>query len=656
MRRVVWFVVALATWCWSMAELGAQEVQEASAPQENTSSETPPQKPASRLNPVVVTATRTETPLQETAVSVTVIDEQEIQQRQAETVAELLRTVPGVDIVQNGSRGTTTSVFLRGSESDQTLVLIDGVEINSVTLGAADFSTMTTENIDRIEVLRGGGGTLYGSQAIGGVINILSKKGEGTPTFSLSSEGGNGAAHREVLSVSGSHGIVGFSGAVANVDTDGFRAFNDGHRNFTTNGRLDVNLLPQGTLRGFFRYGDAKTGLFNNKNYLGVPDANARQLENSVLAKGEWEHSVSAAFNYRLAAAYVKSNQRFFDDPDAFDPFGSGISRLPTELKIGEAQANYSWQDLSITTVGFEFKDRLAHARSNFSGFRTEFRKSQGNFAYYLQERLRLCDERLFVTGGFRVDDNDDFGTHVTPAWSLAYLIPQTGTKLKGGYAEGFRAPNFNELFFPDFGNPDLGPEESSEWNAGFEQQFGDPRFSIEATYFSRRVKGLIEGVLIDPNNFIFQAQNLGRVEVQGLEVIPLVQLSPHLTLNGHFTFLDFDAKERRLLRRPTKHGAVQVNYQTPLVRGWDDLLNVHGSVRVIGSRDDIDPQLGPRTNPMFARTDVAMSYSLAIRGTVASTVTFYGKIENLFDRDYQEVSGFRSPPLTYVAGMRFTF
>ncbi len=659
MRRVVWCAVALLAWCWPVAELGAQEVHEASASQDNnlTSTEKPPSREtASRLNPVVVTATRTETPLRETAASVTVIDEQEIEQRQAETVAEVLRTVPGVDIVQNGSRGTTTSVFIRGSESDQTLVLVDGVEVNSVTLGAADFSNMTTENIDRIEVRRGGGGTLYGSQAIGGVINILSKKGEGTPTFSVSSEGGNCATHREVMSFSGSHGIVGFSGAIANVDTDGFRTFNDGHRNFTANGRLDVSLLPQGTLRGFLRYGDAKAGLFNNKNYLGVPDLNARQLENSVLAKGEWEHALGSSFTYRFAGAYVKSNQRFFDDPDVFDPFGSGISRIPTELKIGEAQANYSWQNLSVTTAGFEFKDRSAHVRSNFGGFRTEFRKSQGNFAYYLQERLRLCDERLFVTAGFRVDDNDDFGTHVTPAWSLAYLIPQTGTKLKGGYAEGFRAPNFNELFYPDFGNPDLGSEESSEWNAGIEQQLGDPRFSLEATYFSRRVKGLIEGVLVDPDNFIFQAQNLGRVDVQGLEVIPVVQLSSQLTLNGHFTFLDFDTQSGRLLRRPTRHGAVHVNYQTPLVRGWDDVLNLHGSVRVVGDRDDVDPQLGPRTNPMFARTDVAVSYTVALRGAVASSLTFYGKIQNLFDRDYQEVAGFRSPPFTYVAGMRMAF
>jgi vitamin B12 transporter len=661
MRWLQWFVLLCLGVCSAREISWGQQVQEQekAEPPISTSPQHPQPTPATiaQLTPVVVTATRTETPLQETAASVTVIGEEEIQQQQAATVTDVLRNVPGLDFSQNGSRGTTTSVFIRGAESDQTLMLIDGVEVNSVTLGAFDFSNLTTENIERIEVLRGGGGTLYGSQAVGGVINVLSKKGEGAPTASVSSEGGNGATHREVFSFSGSHGVVGFSGAVANVDTDGFHSFNDGHRNFAANARLDAQLLPQGSLRGVFRYGDAKIGLFNNKNYLSIPDPNARQLENFVLAKGEWEQTIGSAFNYRIAGAYVKDNQRFFDEPDQFDAFGSGVSRIPVELKMGEIQANYAWREMSVTTAGFEFKDRSADVQSNFGGFRSTLKKGRNNFAYYLQERLRLLDERLFLTAGFRVDDNEDFGTHVTPSGSIAYLAPRTGTKLKGGFYEGFRAPNFNELFFPNFGNPNLGPEESSEWDVGVEQSLGDPRFSLEATYFSRRVKGLIEGVVIDPANFIFQAQNKGRVDIQGVEVIPTARFSPNFTVSGHFTFLDFDTQDGRLLRRPTRHGAIVLNYQTPVSRGWDDLLNINLGVKVIGDRDDIDPRGGAsRTNPMFARTDVAVSYAFTSLAAPLSRLTIYGKIENLFDRSYQEVLGFRSPPLNYLVGIRATF
>jgi vitamin B12 transporter len=635
--------------------LVAQEAPLLTNPSPGSMTGTPPPL-VSHLEPIVVTATRAETPLKEVSPAVTVITQEDIQDQQAETMAEALRNVPSLDVVQNGSRGTTTSVFIRGAESDQTLVLIDGVEVNSVTLGAFDFSTLTTENVDRIEIVRGGGGTLYGSQAVGGVINIITKKGEGPPTASVSAEGGNGATHREVLSFSGSQGIVGFSGAVAYVDAAGFRPFNDGYRNFATNLRLDGSPIPQGALRGFFRYSGAETGLFNNKNYLGIPDPNARQLDDFVLVKGEWEHAPLDAFSYRVAGAYVKDNQRFFDEPDQFDPVDFTVSRIPIEMKTGEFQGNYSWRELSITTFGFEFEEKSADVRSNSNFGPSAFNKSRTNLAYYLQERLRLLHERLFLTGGFRVDDNEDFGTQVTPSWSLAYLIPETGTKLKGGFAAGFRAPNFNELFFPNFGNPQLGAEESSEWDVGFEQNLWGQRLSLETVYFSRRVKGLIEGLLVSLDPFKFEAQNVGRADIQGVEVIPVLRVLPGLTLSGNFTFLDFATKDGRLLRRPTEQGSVRVTYQRSVLRGTDDLLTFNLNLDVIGDRDDVDPLRGFRTNPMYARTDLAVSYSFPVNILSFSRLTVYSKIQNLFDRHYQEVLGFRSPPLNYLAGICITF
>ena len=634
----------------------AQEAQPLTNPSPAPGVGTPPSPPVSQLEPVVVTATRAETPLKEVSTAVTVITQEDIQQQQAKTVAEALRNVPSLNVAQNGSRGTETSVFIRGASEDQTLVLIDGVEVNSVTLGKFDFANLTTENIERVEIVRGGGGTLYGSQAIGGVINIITKKGEGAPTASVSAEGGNGSTHREALSFSGSRGIVGFSGAVAYVDAGGFRPFNDGYRNFSTSLRLDASLLPQGALRGFLRYSGAEVGLFNNKNYIPVPDPNARQLDDFVLVKGEWEHAPSGAFSYRVAGAYVKDNQRFFDEPDKFDPIDFTVARIPIEMKTGEFQGNYSWRDLSITTFGFEFEEKSADVRSNSNFGPSAFNKSRDNFAYYLQERLRLLHERLFLTAGFRVDDNQDFGTQVTPSWSLVYLIPRSGTKLKGGFTAGFRAPTFNELFFPNFGNPQLGPELSSEWDVGFEQNLWGQRFSVETVYFSRRVKGLIEPVLVDPKNFIFQAQNLGRVDVQGVEVIPVLRLLPGLTLSGSFTFLDFATKDGHLLHRPSEQGTVRVTYQRPILRGTDDLLTFNLNLDVVGDRDDVDPLRGFRTNPMYARTDVAVSYTLPVNFLSFSRLTVYSKISNLFDRSYQEVLGFKSPPLNYLAGFSVTF
>ena len=182
--RAVLYVVLSVSCVLSASSLFAQSA--GPAPPLTSSSSQQGQQHSTPLSPVVVTATRTEVPLAQTSASVTVITNEEIQQQEAAMVEEVLRVVPGLDVVQNGSLGTTSNVFIRGAESDQTLVLIDGVEVNSVTLGSFDFSNLTTDNIDRIEVLRGGGGTLYGSQAIGGVIQIITKKGEGPPTMTIS--------------------------------------------------------------------------------------------------------------------------------------------------------------------------------------------------------------------------------------------------------------------------------------------------------------------------------------------------------------------------------------------------------------------------------------------------------------------------------------
>src|SRR5262245_4974899 len=364
MRNVGLLLVGILYLFCCTSLLVAQEAPPGENPSPGSPTSAPP-TPVSQLEPVVVTATRVETPLKEVAPAVTVVTQEDLQQQQANTIAEALRNVPGVEVEQQGSRGTSTSVFIRGAEPDQTLVLIDGVKVNSVTLGYFDFANLTTDNVDRIEVLRGSGGTLYGSEAVGGVINIITKKGEGPLTANVSAEGGNGATHREALSFSGSQGSVGFSGGASYIDTDGFRPFNDGYHNFSSNLRLDVSPIPQGALRGFFRYSSAEIGLYNNKNYLGVPDPNARQLDDFVRVKGEWEHTPLTSFSYRVAGAYVKDNQRFFDEADQFDPLDFTVARIPIERTIGEAQGNYSWRDLSITTFGFEFEEQSANVRSN---------------------------------------------------------------------------------------------------------------------------------------------------------------------------------------------------------------------------------------------------------------------------------------------------
>src|SRR5262249_60926086 len=197
------------------------------------------------------------------------------QSRQATEAIDMLRDVPGVNVTQSGSIGSTASVFIRGADADQTLTLLDGVEVNSPTLGEFNFGNLTTDNLDRIEVLRGAGGTLYGSEAVGGVVNVFTKRSEGPPRLSLVAEGGNGDTQRYLTGFSGAHGPVRVSGSVSYLSTAGFQPINDDYTQLASSLRVDADLVPHGTLRGFFRYQDAVLGLVNNTNFLSVPDPNA---------------------------------------------------------------------------------------------------------------------------------------------------------------------------------------------------------------------------------------------------------------------------------------------------------------------------------------------------------------------------------------------
>ncbi|MGH7769276.1 MAG: TonB-dependent receptor plug domain-containing protein, partial [Candidatus Binatia bacterium] len=394
---------------------------------------------AQKLPPVVVISTRFETPEENVTTSATVIDEKKIQSRQAETVLELLREVPGVDVVQSGSRGNGTSVFIRGADSDQVLVLIDGVEVNSTTLGSFDFAHLTTENIERIEILRGAGGTLYGSQAIGGVINIITKKGDGSPELTLSAAGGNGWTHRQTATLRGAEGKLGYSLSFGHLQSDGFHRFNDNYDSLSTSARLDYRFTDDAILRGIFHFTKTDTGLFNSNNF--VPgdrgDPNARDELERYLGKLEWEQRITPAWDYRIAGSTFKEREKFSDEVDSCLFFGFPCDSrrrdsFRPKIYTGEFQTNFRPQEWTTTTFGLEYKQRKATTSGGID-------EAVRNLAYYLQEQIQLFDRRLTLTPGVRLEDNQSFGRAWTPAFSTAYHFKETGTKLRAGYAKGFK-------------------------------------------------------------------------------------------------------------------------------------------------------------------------------------------------------------------------
>ena len=288
-----------------------------------------------------------------------------------------------------------------------------------------------------------------------------------------------------------------------------------------------------------------------------------------------------------------KEHDKVSDDVDSCVFFGFPCDSRTRDIfrphiASGEFQTNYRFEDWSTTTFGIQYNRRSASTTGGID-------EAIGNVGYYLQQQFQFLDRSLIMIPGIRLDDNQQFGTAWTPSFSAAYLFKEIGTKLKGGYAKGFRAPTLNELFFPAgfgcpaFGNPNLGPEKSWEINFGVEQNFLAERIKIGGNYFHREVRDLIEGRPIPGDPFgCFRAENVGSARFDGVELTLGIKLFEGLTLNANYTYLDWDTADGTLPRRPHNSGNVILNY-------LQDALNVNLIVNIVGRRDDFQSRLTVR-------------------------------------------------------------
>lgn len=607
------------------------------------------------METMVVSPTRSEQPISTTPSAITVITGQDLERKQVPSVAEALREVPGLTLNESGSRGSNVSILMRGAEADQVLVLVDGVRVNSTTLGSFDFAGLTPENIDRIEVLRGSGGTLYGSEAVGGVIQIFTRKGSGPPRGSISVSGGNAGTDREVAEISGESGIFSFSGSASHVHTDGFKPENDDYENTVVSGRLDADLVPDGTARVMFRVGDSEFGNFFNNNFLAAPDPNARQKDQFDFTRAEWSHALDSALRYRVGFSYAREDQQFDDPADAAETSALHSDFL-SETFTGDANATLTWwETLGESMVGLEYEVQAGDADSlsldpTFGDSRTQFDRDVRNVAGYTLHQLFLDERRLVVTAGVRVDGNQRFGKAVSPSGGASYTLRASGTRLRATYAEGFKAPTLNQLFFPGFGNPDLAAEHSWEADAGFDQPFLADRALVSVNYFHRRVRDLIAGVPQD--NGLFLAENVGRATVDGAEVSLDVEVVSGVRAGGDYTYLDLDASLGGRVRRPKHSGAVHVSAQRSSLWAEHDRISADVRLLLVGERLDFDPVgFEARPNPAYQRADLAAAYSWPLAGDIVKRLKIFARVENLFDRHYQEVLGFGARPLNFLAG-----
>lgn len=622
------------------------------SPAENVQEETessPQKNPiAKRLDTVVVTATRTEKELRNTGSSITVIDAEEIADRQLFTVGDLLRDVPGVDVVQTGGIGTTTTVSIRGASSGQTLVLIDGIEMNdpSTPGNLFDFADLMTDDIERIEILRGPQSTLYGSNAIGGVINIITKKGKGKPKYSLSAEGGSYGTYKILGSVNGATDLINYNFSGSRLETQGFSAADedlpgnsedDGYRNTTINAGLGITPLDNLDIQWNVRYNDAKKDLDNcGGPYCDnlVRGAENQQLNTGLkgdlsLFDGFWDQSLS------LAYTYVDRIDRD-PSPGSFLPFSEFEGNKFKVLW----QNNLKLHETNTLTLGIEDEEEWMETNAIS-------RKSQNTAGYFLQDQINLWD-RSYTTAGVRYDDNNRFGGKVT--WRVTQLvaIDEIGTRLKGSYGTGFKTPSLFQLFAPPdpffgpIGNPNLQPETSRGWDIGFEQTLWEEQILFGGNYFNNRFEDLIDFTAVG-------YRNIDSASSRGFE--GFVEISPleGLTMRGNYTYTRShdDSTGLSRLRLPENKGSININYN------FLQHANVNLNIVVVGERDDLNFSSFPFnrvTLPGYSVVNLAGSYD------VNQYLKAFLRIDNLFDKEYQEVFGFGTSGVSAFGGIRLSY
>jgi len=648
-----------------------QSAQAAQKPKAASAPSSAAQVPSTNLPDMSITATRISQPVSQLGMTATVVNSQQIQDQKIQQTSDALRQVPGVQVTQSGGPGTETDVSIRGSSSSQVLTLLDGVEVNTGGAGGYDFANLTTDNASRIEVIRGAGGSLYGSSAIAGVINQITEEGTGAPKFSLLSDGGNWESERQVATASGALDRLGYSGSVSYYSTSGFQPVNSDNDNLSLTSRLDYHLTDDTVLRAWARYTFADVGLpeFSNEDPGSPLDPTAHQRTEFMLYKGEVDSHLTDKLLVRWFGSFVRDEIRINKSPTAAPLTNGESDDIPDEIWGTNMEAAYNWCEGFDTLAGFDFKYRWGRDGddSTFPGSPpsiTVFTEDREEYAGYLQQQGRFFDGHLLVTGGFRVDGNSQFGKEVSPAWSVALPFDKYGITLRGSYAEGFQAPTFDELYFPGFGNPNLQASISSEYDGGIEKRFGEFA-SITTTYFSRRIHNLIVDAPCKAGSssgceFGIEPQNVGRADVQGVEVVPAIYPIKGLSLSGSFTALD--STHRPLVAglqpvRVPKHSAsavAQYKRQDIFARG-DQFISAL-SYDFVGDREDLQTQspYGYENHGSYQLFNLTLSYQLG-DGFVPylNHEEAFVRIQNLFDRHYSQAFGFPAPPINYEAGIK---
>ena len=632
---------------------------------------------------IVVTATRTEVPTSQVGASISVVDEQGILHRQKPLVSQLLQSLPGVMVVRSGGLGNVTSVFVRGGESDYNKILLDGIPLNEPG-GVFEFSNLMTEDLERIEVVRGPQSALFGSDAMASVIQLFTRRGQSEtrwPHSSLSFEGGKYNTWRGQAGINGQVGTFDYSLHWGYLNTDNQEP-NNAFQNNTFSANFGTALGKHTALRLILR---------GDQGRVGTPGQTAfgRHDRDAFFRKGDGATGLSlhdqttSRWDQQLSYTFARSRQvsrDLIEDPP-FTPMFQGRS-APFQFSdflfdflndtrrhhIGY-QSNFRAGSLDraigqqLFTFAFDWDREQGLLSDRLSG-QPPTQARRDNFGWTFQHQIIWG--RLSLSNGVRVEDNDSFGTSVVPRSSAAYLLRQgkgffATTKLKFNFGLGIKEPKFTESFspVPSFkGNPDLRPERARSFDFGIEQRFWRDRGKLEINWFDNRFRDLIAFRAVSFNPFRGSFFNIARTKADGAEIVLEIAPGGGLRARGSYTFLDSRITHsaspsspvfrqgQTLFRRPRHSGSLELF--------WDwRRLNITSSTFLVGRRVDSDfAALQPpsTSNKGYTKWDLGWSYRSSYR------VTYFALVENLLNQNYMEALGFPALKLTYRGGIRVDF
>ncbi len=647
MKRTVVLAIVIGACSITVASIGAQEPDTA------------------RLETVVVSASKTPKPASALSQPVTVISGEDLRERGVVRVSDALREVPGVSIVQNGSFGAVTSMFLRGGESRYTKVLIDGVPVNA-SGGFFDFSHLTADNVERIEIVRGPSSVLHGADAVTGTVQIFTRKGSGPPRFSVAARGGTHSSYDVSADASGGNERGAFSFGAASHSTDGILPFNNQYENGTLSSLIRLGQGVKGDATVAARYTAAE--FHYPTDFVGQPvDSNAYRVQHRLTVSLDAGRNFGSAVQARFLAG---SNDVSDLTEDIAVPFGGttpehSAFRSRGYRRNAEGRVTFFIPAGATLTIGGAYErehENSSNAAGDVGGpaIQTDsFDASRRNAAYY-SELLGTVTDRLSYTLSARVDDNSDYDRFSTyRIGANVALAPRL--RLRASLSTAFNAPAFNQLrpTLYTTGSPELDPEKIRSGEIGFALTLRES-VRLSGGYFNQRFAQLIRYVNGGPPTFKGSYANLTSATANGYEAE--LQILPRSGWRGSASYTVVNPRVAEvpagyaggdragdaLIRRPSHSGSVVAAFTAT------SGVSMAASVALVGKRPDMDFAQFPSprvTLASYAKSDLSVEYPLtpADRGGLKLNA----RVENLFDKRYEDVLHFAAPGRVVFLGAR---